>query len=45
MEFYKWQNHNTFSPGFPISTRSKLTSNIFVLETDDIRIPSDCQPD
>ena len=45
MKFYIWQNHNTFSPGFPISTRSKLTSNIFVLETDDIRISSNCQPD
>jgi hypothetical protein len=45
MKFYIWQNHNTFSPGFPISTHSKLTSNIIVIETDDIRLPSDCQPD
>ena len=33
------------NPGFPISTLSEPTSNIFVLETDDIPLPSDCQPD
>jgi len=31
--------------GFPISTLIEPTSNIFVLETDDIPLPSDCQPD
>ena len=30
-------------PGFPISTRSESTSNISILETDDIPLPSDCQ--
>ena len=32
-----------FNPGFPISTLSEPTSNIFVLETNDIPLPSECQ--
>ncbi|MFC1861548.1 hypothetical protein ACFLYL_04700 [Chloroflexota bacterium] len=36
---------NTYEPGFPISSISDPTSNIFVLETNNISLPSDCQPD
>ena len=32
-----------YQTGFPISTLSEVTSNIFVLETDDIPNSSDCQ--
>ena len=36
---------NALKPGFPISTLSEPTSNIFILETDDIPLPFDCQAD
>jgi len=40
-----FKGYKDYKPGFPISTLSEPTSNIFVLETDDIALPSDCQPD
>lgn len=32
-----------YEPGFPISTRSELTSSLFGLATDDIPVAFDCQ--
>lgn len=38
-----WRRLSEYQPGFPISTLIEPNSNIFILETDDIPLPSDCQ--